>query len=71
MAHKDIGGASSLDQIPILVDEEEWRILGMVDAENHNQRTVYNVRGYQPVSLELQHLPVTISGTLPPDLDGN
>jgi carotenoid cleavage dioxygenase len=36
----------------------------------HDRGSVYNVRGYEPVPLEVQHPPVRISGTLPPDLHG-
>lgn len=39
-------------------------------ASAYNQRSPYRHWGFQPVHDELQDVPVVVSGTLPPDLEG-
>ncbi|KAH7071531.1 carotenoid cleavage dioxygenase [Paraphoma chrysanthemicola] len=61
----------SLDQqMPMLLDEEDVRAATLLNAQEHNRTSVYNVAGYQPIHEELSHIPVEISGTLPLDLEG-
>jgi len=61
--------SSEMSTEPIFGIEDD-RIERELDVENFNQRSVYNVPGYQPVKTELRHAPVSVSGTLPPELNG-
>jgi len=47
-------------------DERLWKAL---DWEAYNKNSVYNVPGFRSVHKEVSHGPVTVSGTLPKDLD--
>lgn len=49
---------------------EELAVLEQSSAAEKNRMSVYNVPGYRPVSHEIRHLPVKVSGIIPADLDG-
>jgi len=57
-------------QPPVLVDENDRRVMELTDAENHNKISLYNCPGFRPVHKELSHAPVQVMGTLPKDLTG-
>ena len=59
----------AIDREPSVEDEDK-RIAQLLDAENYNRRSLYNFFGFKPARTELSHAPVTISGRLPPDLNG-
>lgn len=50
--------------------EADERIEAALDVEGHNRGSVYNFHGYRPVATELFQVPVRVTGTIPPDLDG-
>ncbi len=50
--------------------QAELAVLHQAGVSEKNRTSIYNVRGYQPVSHEVSHLPVKVSGTIPPDFKG-
>ena len=61
---------SSNDGALHVFDAEDERIEAAMDVDRHNEASVYNVRGYQPVNAELSQLPVRVTGQIPKDLEG-
>lgn len=55
-----------------IFSSEELEFLGQLsdEAAAYNHDSVYNVPGYTPVSHEVRHLPVKVTGQLPKDLQG-
>jgi carotenoid cleavage dioxygenase len=53
-----------------LFGPDDERIERELDVEGFNARSLYHVRGFEPVRTEVRHAAVTISGTLPADLEG-
>lgn len=53
-----------------MCDAEDDAIERQLDVAAHNASSLYNYHGYQPVSQELRHVPLEVTGTLPPDLAG-
>jgi carotenoid cleavage dioxygenase-like enzyme len=51
-------------------DEVDARIERELDITGHNENSIYNVAGYKPVKTELSHVPVRVTGQIPPDLQG-
>ncbi|KAL5370697.1 hypothetical protein DPSP01_014708 [Paraphaeosphaeria sporulosa] len=61
----------SLDtQPPVPVDQEDFKVFKLLNAEGNNQTSVYNHSGYKPIHQELSQIEVEVNGTLPNDLEG-
>ena len=50
--------------------EDDDRVEQALDVECFNRTTVYNRPGFKPVRRELAHAPVTVTGSIPDDLEG-
>ncbi|MBD5605692.1 MAG: carotenoid oxygenase family protein [Candidatus Eremiobacteraeota bacterium] len=59
----------SLETDPLFGPDDD-RIERDQDPAGYNARSLYNVRGFEPVRTEFRHGPVEISGRLPADLEG-
>jgi carotenoid cleavage dioxygenase-like enzyme len=53
-----------------IFDENDERIWKALECETYNKTSAYNAPGFKSVHREISHGPVTITGTLPKDLEG-
>jgi carotenoid cleavage dioxygenase len=62
--------SNAVQAVEPLFGPEDERIWKALDWETYNRNSVYNVPGFKSVHNEVSHGPVTVSGTLPKDLEG-